>query len=361
MYTVRFFCLLLIIVVFSLIRLYPDIQDIQIKTKYAIELINNFDFKTADELTNDLLKKYPEKVYPYFLLSYKFFWRFILTAYDTRKTDEFLNSIKKTFTACKNSLYSKEEDTLLFKACSYLFLSFILNDRKDNLGAFINLQKGIQTAQQLKKQYPENADIALIFGCYYYYKPFRNSQYLMELEKASLNGFYFSALSAFMNGKFLQDENTEWQKTLVMFKKIYEKYPGNSILLFHLAKSYQHSGDYKRSIDCYKALLEEISLNPQPVELLCRVYFSLGQIFENNLYDFKSAIENYYKAVKYADPEIKKTIWFIPWGNLHIGRCFLKIGNHDLAYFYLEKVKREDDKKAYELAEKEIKRVKKAR
>jgi tetratricopeptide (TPR) repeat protein len=122
------------------------------------------------------------------------------------------------------------------------------------------------------------------------------------------------------------------------------------VYAFFFAKSLQQRGNYRSSLVVYDRALEAINTSPPPTELICRIHFSRGQIYENNLRQFEDAIGQYERALMLADPREQSIRTFIAYANLHIGRCYIQLGRPEEAAGYVKKVDRDDDIDAYRSA-----------
>ena len=298
----------------------------------------------------------PVEFYLSFLEAYTRFWKFLLAPDDTALKSSFKSSVDSAVKAAELGENTGNPDALLFRSCSYLLLALCEGEAGNPVASGFWFLKGIQAANRMADTFP-NADPFLIIGCYDFYRSGGKTEFREYLGRTVREGYFFRELASYMEGKLLQRQDTAWDDSAAIFRKVWIKYPANPLFSFHLAKSYQHLGRYAESITLYDQSLQTALLEPAPVELLCITYFSKGQIMEINLHDPKGAVLSYTQAFETADRGVKRSVWFIPWSLLHIGYCNERMGNIEEALSAFSAVSKDDDREAWKRAQEAIGRI----
>ena len=316
------------------------------RVRTVMETITAFDFRESDRQIDMMTQEMPESFYPDFLESYKVFYGHLLRPQDKERTEKFSKTLERMIEKARLQKTGDLSDALLVESCGYLLLALLHLEQGHNLSSLVYMQKGITIAQELRSK-GETPDTLLILGWGNYYSKPGSDLFLGQLQAAAAEGFFFQDLSSFMMGKFLQQKNEKPEIAAEVFSILYKKYPSNSIFSFYYAKSLQHLGRARESLEIYKETLKRIDYYPLPEELICRIHFARGQLFETDLKVYHAAAAEYEKALEYIDPEIEGTMPFLPLCHLHLGRVYIRMDKIQNALYHLSLVKPEDNRRAY--------------
>ncbi len=334
--------------------LYSEDLPIRERVRTVMETITAFDFRESDRQIDMMKQEIPGSFYPDFLESYKGFFSYLLRPRDKERTDQYRESLERMIKKARLQKNGYLPDALLVESCGYLLLALLYMDQGHNLSSLFFTHKGITIAEELRNK-ERTPDALLILGWGNYYNKPESELYLGQLEAAAAKGFFFKDLSSFMMGKFLQQKNEKPEIAEAVFSILHKKYPFNSIFSFYYAKSLQHLGRTRESLEIYKETLKRISYCPLPEELICRVHFARGQLFETDLKLYQAAAAEYEKALEYIDPGIEGTMPFLPLCHLHLGRVYIRMDEIKNALYHLSLVKPEDNRRAYRHARNIIK------
>ncbi len=341
----------------------PTPHRIREDRRTVIEDITGFRFASADEKLDLLANESSEKKRiraATFLSAYKHYWRYLLSPYLEEGAAEFEATAQ---TAIEEfgafDLHSRPEERL-FTGCSHLFLAMYYFDRRMVFASASHLRHGIYEIDQLEKNPLYRGDTAFLQGCYLYYK--NRSKWreaTAKLDRAINDGFYFRAIARYLKARIIEAEDEEDRRPLELYRSLYEQYPHNTLFVFSYAKCLHRLGMFEESVPFYRSALQTITYRPLPLELMCDIHFSLGQIYEYHLLQFPSAVREYTAAYELADPSIAETERYIARSLLHLGQVYAKMDMDEEALRFLNKIDRRHDGASYRKARILIKDLKK--
>jgi len=334
-------------------------ESVREEANRIMKLITAFDFAGTDEALRNFEAAgagVETSLYGSFLRAYRDFLKFLLSPYDSGLQERFKISVDSALAAAGAGEKTGIPDAALFKSCAYLLLSLYENELGNGISSSVSLIRGTMIAREIGGSFP-NGDPYLIVGCYDFYLSRGKSDYRQTLDKTIENGFFFRDLARFMAGRLLQKQDTDWESSTELFSALVRDYPENPLFGFSRAKGLEHTGRYRESIAAYDRTLMAVKFRPKPVELLCRIFFSKGQIFETRLKELPPALASYTQAFETADRGVKRSVWFIPWSLLHIGYCNERMGNIEEAIASFSAVSKEDDREAWKRAQEAIARI----
>jgi len=347
-----FYCLITMNIFTEKISEEFDARD---NTKEALDYITGYNFEDADRIILLLESENKNIIYSSFLKQYKFYWRFLLSPYDEAATKQFISQIEKTIEACNRKEYENNQDAELFKVMSYIFKAVV----KDYNEKFISSLFWLNKARiEIEKLDVNKGDVGFLKGCRDYYSLKKDiDTTIVNLQKASSDGYYFNDIALIMIADIFRTKTEELNNSLTIYRELINSYPQNSLLSYYLAKNLQHSGKNIESIDVFSKTLDTINYHPIPNELICNIHFSLGQIYETELEDYHSAAAEYQTTLRFASHDIEELQWFIPYSLLHTGIAYYKMGAPDRALNNLYQVKKADNIEAYKKAQDIIKGI----
>lgn len=351
---------LIILLFFSTVFLVEAMPgETALRTRTGIEYINAFNFRKADQLIKELDNDVQGEIYSSLLKLYKYYWRFQLSSYDDAAEKEFRNTIIELQSLCGSKDWLMNPDAVLFKICTYIFQA-VLDYNNDNfLAAYYWLGRGFSDVDELEESDYNRGDLEYIRACREYYSLFSDEKVALEkFKNAAEDGFYFKDLAALSAAEILHNKMNNPEAAVIIYREMKNRCPGNTVINYYLAKSLQHAGLYCESIKVLEETISTICYRPEPLELLCEIHFSAGQIYEYNLIELPRAAAEYEEVLKYTDPEIEETAWYIPWSRLHLGGVFYKMHKPKEALRWLEAVEPDDDPDAYRKAGNMIKMLK---
>lgn len=313
--------------------------------------ITAFDFKKADAGIAELESSFPDDPSVKLLRLYKYYWRFLLAPYDKTAFLEFDEAVQETLVSIDTDSLPGSPREILFRSLALVLGATVFYEKGMRLNAWSSLRKAGNVLENLEGDQYTAGDASFLEGSYEYYRLRSSTEAALTLlDKAAETGVYFRDLALLLKAQILEREFDDLESAFSIYDELYDTYPGNSLMAFYLAKNLQRQEQYEESLRTYRVALETIHYNPEPIELLCRIHFSLGQIYEQNKNDLPQAFESYSKVLKIADPDIPETAWFIPRSNLHAGSVLYRMGNHSQALELLRSVERGDDPEAYKKA-----------
>jgi len=338
---------------FSCLVLFPAGADMPLKgeVREIIDDFNGFEFREADEKLSSFDKAYPHSFYTPFLHSYKQYWRFLLAPYHESVAEELQRKVEETIDLCEREEFDSSGEAKLIKGCAYVFLSALIFEGGRPLASLKWLNKGIQEVKSLETDPELKGDVAFILGSYQLYRVIRDTdKALALLETARKEGVYFTALARLVTARIYQRGQEDAEKSLPIYRELNREYPNNPLVSYYLAKNLQMTRQYRESIETFEKTLSIINFDPPPLEMLCLIHFSSGQIYENVVRSGRDAAREYLAAYKLADRAVEETTWFIPWSSLHLGMVYAKMNDRETALQWLNKVEKNDDRRAWEKA-----------
>jgi tetratricopeptide (TPR) repeat protein len=356
-----FICLLLATVAPSVYSEHQSsVTVLRTMTREIMQDITGFRFSEADEKIALLEEEAPGSYYTAFAVAYRQYWRFLLYPYLEKNDHGLESAAERAIILCKEEEIHDGVDATIFRSCSHFFMAMLRHQQKRHLASLVRLEKGMQAISRLNVDEEDDSagDIRILQGCFRYYRNRSEwRQAVSELSGATADGFYFHAVALLITAKIVDVEGDDVHRALEIYTVLSEQYPQNSLFLFFAAKCKQRLGMYEESLIGYRAALESIRYSPSPVELLCRIHFSAGQIFEYNLVNLYKALREYSLAYQWADPAIPETREFLLWSTFHLGQVNAKMGRKQEALDYLRKIRKQDDRHVYRKAQKLITRL----
>ncbi|MBI3004525.1 MAG: hypothetical protein HYY49_03820 [Ignavibacteriales bacterium] len=228
----------------------PD-PEIDLQIQQGIDHIYNIEFKKADSLFSDVIRKRPDHPVGHFFRAMVVWWQILTNFEDESQDQKFTDMLESVVDMCEKRLDKNPRDVtaLFFKGGAVGFRGRLRANRSKWLGA---ANDGIVALPIVRKAYeidPKNYDVLLGIGIYNYYaevvpdkypvvKPFMiffpsgdRKKGLEQLDLASRHSKYARTESSYflMQNYFVFEKN--YIKALEIARELHKRYPRNP--LFH--------------------------------------------------------------------------------------------------------------------------------
>ncbi|MCB9512080.1 MAG: tetratricopeptide repeat protein [Deferribacteres bacterium] len=257
-----------------------------------------------------------------------------------------------------------DQDAMFALGTINMYLAAYYGENNGWMRAYWYGKEGINYLEALTEKNPAYYDAYLGLGLYHYYaavmpKLVKAISFLLgveadrrrglqELEVARQKGTYASVEAKFFLGYIYLYLEKNYQKAVSYFRELCDVYPNNPVFRIVLGDSYRKFGKHDLAIAAYKQSVADPILKRFP-RLVNSSHYLMGNIyFEKN--DLKSAIEMYELAVENAAKFPNADDGVYSWGLYKQGECYEMLGSRELAESFYKRVKKDDNKFAYEKA-----------
>jgi tetratricopeptide (TPR) repeat protein len=339
----------------------------------ALDSIHAHDWDKTERLINRIEREAPRHPYGSFLQVYQEFWQTVLyRKFDSE--DALVSQFYKTSIETVHTLLSAElqrvEEAQLLAGCVFLFIAYRDFISDNMLRGLYYIQRAVKTTSSIEAGSPVWYDAQGLQGLARYYSIGQERTWLEKVDEAIRYGTLFSDLYLFFKGKILLEEQIDPGTAVTIFKELTDRYPQNTLFTFYLARSYYDTGDFHISLRLFEQVQEKSRLTSESWEIFVRSLFTRAMIYERELFDPKLSIRYYLlvlSATGYDNPDggipfksktkQQEYLHLQHYALLGIGRNYINMRDYKAATYYLVKVEKKWNRRAYELAQEALVRI----
>lgn len=337
----------------------------------GIDFASTLKYEKAIEVFDKIIELEPENPRGYFLKSATYFWIFSTDMHNEAMGDTLKEWSLKAVEVAEKKLAAndKDIDALFYLGGAYGTLGRYYGATKSYLKAYWYGQKGKNYLEEVVKMDSTYYDAYLGLGIYHYLADVlpkfvkilsfilgvdgNKDQGISELYLAAEKGLYTKTEAMFFLGAIYTYRERDFNKAVDIFNKLLKKYPDNCGALIHLGRCYSFMGKCELALKTFfKILNSEDSDNRIP---LTSLHYQMGDVYfkMNNFY---YAIGSFTIAVESDTSKSGSRRWTYPWSLYKLGLCYELIGKRDRAEYYYKKIDEEDNQRAYDEAQKKLRK-----
>jgi tetratricopeptide (TPR) repeat protein len=338
----------------------------------GIDLATNLYYEEAVEVFEQIILLEPENPRGYFLRSAAYFWMFSEDIKNEAIGDKFRDHSFQAAEIAEDRLDENEEDidAMFYIGGAYGSLGRYYTMTGSYLKAYWYGKKGVLYLEKVVALDPTYYDAYLGLGIYHYLADVLprfvkilsfllgvegdKEKGINELYLTATKGVYTKTEAMFFLGAIYTYREKEYEKAIVIFNELLEKYPGNPGVLFSLGRCYSRMGECDKAVTTFKMILK----NEKSQSLLPRgsIYYQLGEVYYN-LNNFELAKEYYLQAIAGDTAEVGKKRWITPWSQYKVAHCYEILNDMQKAKYHLKQINEDDSERAYELAQERMDNV----
>ncbi len=320
----------------------------------GLEESYNFDFESAIKTFNEIINHNPELPHGYYYLSQINLWFFIGSS-DTNYSKAFNNYFEKTKKLCEVQIDLNRDklESKYYLGAAHVLRSLSLIYAGEYWSAFRSADDGVSLLEDCIGDNPEYYDAYLGIGIIGYtfsfipsfYKfliglfgvPSDKEEAIEYLETASQKGKYTKIESQFYLSKMLNDYSADYDRSLMILKKLSEEFNDNLLIKYQLAITNIHLNNFDNAEEnLFEIIIEENERFNQTI--------ALSNMLLGDIYFWRNEFNN---ALQYYKLFIEKTrsLEYSGYVNFQMALCFSilkneieakkylllgRIGNHDI-------------------------------
>ncbi len=357
---------LILFIVIYCIPLWSQDSTVHYMALEGIDLATNLYYEEAVEVFEQIIRLEPENPRGYFLRSAAYFWMFSEDIKNERIGDKFRDHSFQAVEIAEDRLDEDNEDldAMFYLGGAYGSLGRYYAMSKSFLKAYWYGKKGVLYLEKVVALDSTYYDAYLGLGIYHYLADVLprfvkilsfilgvegdKEQGINELYLTATKGVYTKTEAMFFLGAIYTYREKEYEKAIVIFNELLQKYPGNPGVLFSLGRCYSRMGECDKAVIAFKNILK----NEKSQSLLPRgsIYYQLGEVYYN-LNNFELAKDYYLQAIAGDTAEVGKKRWITPWSQYKVAHCYEILNDMQKAKYHLRQINEEDSERAYDLAQ----------
>jgi len=335
----------------------------------GIDFASTLQYENAIKVFDQLIQNEPNNPRGYFLKSATYFWIFSTDMHNEAVGDTLKELSLQAIDVAENRLddYEDDIDALFYLGGSYGTLGRYYGATKSYLKAYWYGQKGMNYLEEVVEKDSTYYDAYLGLGIYHYLADVLpkfvkilsfvlgvegdKDQGIKELNIAAEKGIYTKTEALFFLGAIYTYREQDYDKAILIFNKLLEKYPDNCGALIHLGRCYSLKGKCDLALQTYYKILnsrEESHRIP-----MTSLHYQMGDVYYK-MNNFYSAIGSFIIAVESDTSTQGSKRWTYSWSLYKLGLCYEIIGKRDKAEEYYVKVNEDDNERAYNLTQKAL-------
>lgn len=250
----------------------------------AVDSLYNLQFEASRELMVPLKKQYPDHpIWPFWegLIQW---WNILPDLIDESKDEVLYDKLQKASDACDVILdeHPRHVDALMIKAVAEGLIARQLSNRDHWFKAIRKGKKAYNTLQKLKEADPDNSELYLADGLYYYYADYIPEAYpvtravtwflldgdrdkgLRYLRIAADSSIFTRMEALYFLGNIQYNYEHNPEKAIHYFERLHEQNPQNIFYIRLLVQSYIEARMYDRAHHRVDSTLEHWPFDADP-------------------------------------------------------------------------------------------------
>ena len=243
----------------------PSILDdyqFQEQMKQGLGYLYDMDFAGADAVFADIASRYPGHPVSPFLQALVPWWTIPLEPDDTSQDAAFFAAMDEVLRRCEAGLAADPEDidAMFFQTAAHAFRGRLHSDRRKWLKAARDGQKALKWLREVRQRDPDNRDLDLGVGAFYYLadvvpkqhrilRPFARlfprgdrQRGLQDLERAMNEGRFVQAEAAYTLLQVHYMFEKDYTQSLRYTLWLRQRYPGNSLFQLYEGRNLERLG-----------------------------------------------------------------------------------------------------------------------
>lgn len=339
---------------------WPDDPEIDVRVQRGIDYIYNYEFENAENIFAEVIRLRPEHPVGYFFRA-MIQWERIVCNFDDESQDEkFYELLQVVIDMCDKRLKQDSNDVtaLFFKGGAIGFRGRLRGNRGQWIAAANDGLIALPLVRRAYELQPNNTDVLLGIGIYNYYaavvpekypyvKPFLlflpagdRQKGLEQLRIASEKAKYAHVeASYFLMQSYIYFEK-DFQKALDIAKKLFTKYPNNSVFHRYYGRALVGLGNLSEAQKIYKDVEARYKAKQLGYDMYDgrEAYYYLGKVeFHNG--NYQNALNYLYKCDELSRIVDKDgASGYMALANLMIGMIYDEQGKRQYAIAQYKKV-----------------------
>ncbi len=246
-------------------------------TTAVLEAIYRLDFKSAETSIEMVQARSPTHPRGYFLSVTSTFYQILARYPGAIPVDDFIALHDSIFDQCDRLEVSSPEEALFYRGAANGNLARYYAMNGDFFKAFRAAKKAKSIHTELLAKNPKWVDANLSIGMYNYYAAAapkfidaiasilglggNRAEGIRQLERVAQNGIFFSVESKFFLAHVYSEEG-QYEKALVLFEELIQRYPDNPFLKNQLGMAQFFSENYNAAEDNFLQAASESESAP---------------------------------------------------------------------------------------------------
>jgi tetratricopeptide (TPR) repeat protein len=323
----------------------------------GLDYVINLEYEQALRRFDQMIERDPKNPQGYFLKSAAYFWSFSSDMHNENLGEKFEENSFKAIDVANNKLKKNKNDidALFYLGGTYGCLGRYHGLRKSYLKAYWYGKKGVNYLYEVLEIDSTYYDAYLGLGIYNYLadvlpKFVKMLSFILgisgdkdlgikQIQLAHEKGVLTKTEALFFLGAIYTYREKEYEQALVVWKKLYEKYPQSPNVLIHLGRCYVSLGECERAIQLFEPLLTNPKTKLLPVS---NIHYQLGYAhFKAN--NFLKATNILLKSIEVDSLYSGDRSWTYFWAHYWLGISYEMLDKPKLAKRFYEKIKKGDD------------------
>jgi tetratricopeptide (TPR) repeat protein len=346
--------------------------DVQATMNSALQSIHAHDWEKTENLIEQIEKEAPRHPYVSFIQVYQEFWQTVLYRnfdFENAELSQFYKASIESVNALLAAEYEKEEAAML-AGCVFLFIAYRDFISDNTLRGMYYIQRAVKTTRTIGPGSSLWYDAQGLQGLARYYSIGQERAWLEKVDEAVNHSMLFTDLWLFFKGKILLEEQIDPVTAVAIFEALTDRYPQNTLFNFYLARSHYDTGNFPVSLRLFESVHEQSRESSESWEIFVRSLFNIAMTYERELVNPESSIRYYLlvlSATGHDNPDAgipfksktkqKEYLHLQHYALLGIGRNYINIRDYEAAAYYLARVEKKWNPRAYELAQEALTRI----
>lgn len=347
--------------------------DVKATLKSALQSIHAHDWEKTEKLIKQIENEAPRHPYASFIQVYQEFWETVLYRnfdFENAELSQFYKASIESVNALLSAEYERDDEVTLLTGCIFLFIAYRDFISDNTLRGMYYIQRAVKTTRTIGPGSSVWYDAQGLQGLARYYSIGQERAWLEKVDKAVTHSTLFTDLWLFFKGKILLEEQIDPVTAVAIFEALTERYPQNTLFNFYLARSHYDTGNFRVSLRLFESVHEQSRQRSESWEIFVRSLFNIAMIYERELFDPKSGIRYYLlvlSATGYDNPsegipfksktKQQEYLHLQHYALLGIGRNYINMRDYESAKYYLARVEKRWNRRAYELAQEALARI----